>query len=61
MRDPVIAPDGNTYERVAITRWLASHDTSPKTNARLGGSKVLIPNHTLKAAIMTCLEARGEL
>jgi hypothetical protein len=33
--DPVICADGHSYERDAITRWLAAHNTSPKTNARL--------------------------
>ncbi|KAJ1470087.1 hypothetical protein T484DRAFT_1849143 [Baffinella frigidus] len=32
MRDTVILTDGHVYERRAITRWLASHATSPKTN-----------------------------
>lgn len=27
--DPVIAEDGNTYERAAITEWLAKNSTSP--------------------------------
>lgn len=51
MSDPVIAPDGNCYERSAIEQWLATHDTSPMTNQRLP-AKNLIPNHQLRSAIM---------
>ena len=29
MRDPVVADDGNTYERSAIERWLVRNSTSP--------------------------------
>lgn len=35
MSDPVVAADGRTYERAAITDWLSSHDTSPLTNLPL--------------------------
>lgn len=28
-RDPVVAKDGHTYERSAITTWLETHKTSP--------------------------------
>jgi hypothetical protein len=34
-RDPVIAKDGRTYERVAITRWILEHGTSPFTREPL--------------------------
>merc|ERR1719343_1263956 len=44
MVDPVIASDGHTYDRHAITEWLRTHDTSPTTNMRLP-NKNLIPNH----------------
>ena len=50
MEDPVIAADGHSYEREAISRWFRTHDTSPKTNMRLQ-SKQLIPNHGLKSMI----------
>merc|ERR1712054_114449 len=49
-RDPVVCQDGHTYERVAIERWLASHDTSPMTNGILP-SKVLVPNLALRHQI----------
>lgn len=29
MTDPVIDPDGNSYERSAIESWLRQHNTSP--------------------------------
>lgn len=59
MRDPVIASDGHTYEREAITRWLRSNRRSPKTGATMTDTATLIPNHTLKAAISSCLERVG--
>ncbi|XRB04226.1 WD repeat, SAM and U-box domain-containing protein 1 [Pycnococcus provasolii] len=43
MEDPVVASDGNTYERAAIAKWLRHHDTSPATGAQLA-SKTLVPN-----------------
>jgi hypothetical protein len=33
--DPVIAGDGNTYERAAIVRWILEHGTSPLTRQPL--------------------------
>jgi hypothetical protein len=50
MEDPVIAADGHSYERSAITDWLRNNSTSPKTNMKLE-SKSLTPNHTLKSLI----------
>jgi hypothetical protein len=32
MEEPVLAADGNHYDRVYITRWLSNHNTSPLTN-----------------------------
>eukprot|EP00657_Telonema_sp_P-1_P008271 TRINITY_DN29128_c0_g1_i2.p1 TRINITY_DN29128_c0_g1~~TRINITY_DN29128_c0_g1_i2.p1 ORF type:complete len:116 (+),score=27.40 TRINITY_DN29128_c0_g1_i2:166-513(+) len=52
MTDPVIASDGHSYERAAITEWISRNQTSPKTNQRLANAN-LIPNHTLKAAIQS--------
>lgn len=52
MRDPVLLVEsGNTYERAAIERWLAEHDSDPLTNARLR-SKALAPNNALRSMIM---------
>ena len=50
MIDPVIAADGHSYDRHNIMEWLKSNNTSPTTNLTLSSS-VLIPNHSLKAAI----------
>eukprot|EP00887_Chlorella_sp_A99_P000031 scaffold16.g31.t1 len=35
LRDPVVAADGYTYERVAIESWLSRNSTSPLTNLEL--------------------------
>jgi hypothetical protein len=51
------APCAHADERSAIERWLASHDTSPKTNARLE-HKQLIPNHSLRGSIEQFQESR---
>jgi len=56
MSDPVIAPDGHSYEREAIERWIATRKlmdelpTSPKTGLVLQ-NEVLVPNHALRNAI----------
>jgi len=42
MTDPVSTADGFTYERAAITEWLRTKDTSPKTGATLESKRVLI-------------------
>lgn len=48
-RDPVLAEDGFSYERAALTRWLETRSTSPMTGAPMGGR--LVPNHHLRMAI----------
>ena len=50
MRDPVIAEDGHSYERSAITEWLQHNNTSPKTNLRLRSTN-LVPNIALRNTI----------
>lgn len=57
MSDPVTAMDGHTYERANIEEWLETHSTSPMTNAQLP-SKMLIPNHRMRAIISTVLDKR---
>jgi len=52
MTDPVVAQDGHTYERKAITRWFTENQTSPKSGEVLS-STALIPNHAIRAQIMT--------
>jgi hypothetical protein len=58
MTDPVTTLDGFTYERAAITEWLRTKDTSPKTGATLE-SKALIPIHSLRSVIRRFVEARA--
>ena len=49
--DPVLCTgDGQTYERSAITEWLAAADTSPVTGQPLT-SRDLLPNHTFRCMI----------
>lgn len=50
MADPVIDPDGNSYERQAIEDWLRQNGTSPITRAPLSRAD-LRPNRALKQAI----------
>ncbi|KAL6047667.1 VWFA domain-containing protein, partial [Balamuthia mandrillaris] len=50
MRDPVVDPEGNSYERTAIEAWLRKNSTSPITRAPLS-SKDLVPNRALRDAI----------
>ncbi|EOD17969.1 hypothetical protein EMIHUDRAFT_61507, partial [Emiliania huxleyi CCMP1516] len=57
MSDPVVAADGQSYERSAIERWLATKSTSPLTSAELE-SKGLFPNHSLRRMIRLWQEQR---
>lgn len=51
MTDPVIGPDGITYERAAIERWLATgNNTSPITRVPMTSNN-LIPNYALRSLI----------
>jgi hypothetical protein len=55
MTDPVLAEDGHTYERSAITDWFAKgNGLSPKTITPMG--RVITPNHSLKAVIAGMVE-----
>lgn len=60
MRDPVIAADGHSYERDAITRWLAGSDLSPSTSMPLP-HKNLVPNHSLKMVCQDFLDKHPDL
>jgi serine/threonine protein kinase len=44
-RNPVVAEDGNTYEKEAIEEWIRKNGTSPITNAKI--SEDLFPNRTV--------------
>jgi hypothetical protein len=50
MVDPVMAADGNSYERECIEGWFLLHNTSPLTNAQLQ-HKTLTRNHNLRKLI----------
>jgi hypothetical protein len=52
LKDPVIAADGHTYEREAITNWLKDNNRSPITNQPLK-NKELIPNMKLISILKT--------
>jgi hypothetical protein len=49
-RDPVVAADGATYERAAISGWLETHDTSPLTNMPLA-HRQLVPDAAMRARV----------
>ncbi|CAF1266390.1 unnamed protein product [Adineta steineri] len=46
-RDPVLAPDGHTYERHAIEQWIGVHGDSPMTRQPLS-IQDLMPNRVVK-------------
>jgi len=58
IHDPVMCADGHTYERSSITRWLALHDTSPKTGKPLS-HKLVVENFNLKRLIDDLIEEGG--
>lgn len=57
MLDPVIATDGETYEREVIEKWFQNHDVSPKAGATLttnpdgSANKTLVPNLGIRRQI----------
>ena len=58
MTDPVFTADGESYERAAIERWLAGHNTSPATGAALTHMK-LTSNVALRKAIIEWRERQA--
>lgn len=50
MRNPVIAADGHTYDKVAMEQWLQQHDSSPVTGSMLRHTR-LVPNVIIKNII----------
>lgn len=58
MFEPVVASDGNSYELVAIERWLEDHTTSPLSNVELN-PKNLYPNRALQQLIDEFREKKG--
>ncbi|MCE2993000.1 MAG: U-box domain-containing protein [Alphaproteobacteria bacterium] len=59
MTDPVMAEDGNTYERSAIIAWFATHNTSPLTRAVIGNA--LISNNSIRSIIAEYAQVAGNL
>ena len=56
MADPVICDDGYTYERVAITEYLKTHNTSPITRLPV---KIISENRAIKDVIYEYLKSKG--
>lgn len=50
LSDPVVAPDGYSYERECIVEWLRRKRTSPVTGDAMP-FPLLVPNHTLRETI----------
>ena len=59
MDDPVQTAMGQTYERATIERWLRERKTSPLTGLALPHHQ-LLDNLTLKAAILSWKDHRGD-
>jgi hypothetical protein len=51
MSDPVMAPDGHTYERAAIEDWLAVHGCSPVVRGQRMAVADLVPNNTMRVML----------
>ncbi len=51
MRDPVIAPDGHSYERDMLEKWLRVRRTSPLTQQPVPIGAETPRNHALRKAI----------
>lgn len=60
MADPVIAPDGYTYERKAITDWLARSGVSPMTRQPMSANNLIV-NRLVKDEIEAVLGSGQEL
>jgi hypothetical protein len=59
-RDPVIAPDGFTYERFCIVKWMSKQETSPMTNTPIKAT-FLVHNYTIKQMVEIALQMYPEL
>jgi hypothetical protein len=56
-REPVVASDGHSYERLAIEKWLKSKTTSPRTGKTM--DKFLTPNLNMRKLIHDMVEEGG--
>lgn len=59
MKDPVLASDGHSYERGAITDWLKTKSKSPVTGEEMDKS-TLVPNHQLRSEMESWLESKSD-
>ena len=59
MKDPVIDPDGHSYEKDAIMKWISTKNVSPMTRNTLSSSD-LRPNLTLKNCIESIRDQLSE-
>ena len=50
MEDPVVAADGHTYERSAITDWMSRNSTSPLTGDPFEHNN-LVPNYAFRSVL----------
>lgn len=57
MKDPVLAPDGYSYEREAITQWIEEHGVSPQTRQPMTVNE-LVTNRALLELIQGSKEKR---
>lgn len=55
MQDPVIAPDGISYEKKAIEKWFTKKHTSP-VSGKTFKHAFLIPNHSLRNVIFELMK-----
>lgn len=58
MQDPVIASDGQTYDRTSIVEWLKTRQISPLTNLPITTAG-LVSNFALRAAIQRWMTTSG--
>lgn len=56
MKEPVIASDGNTYERSTLVKWLQINPISPITRQRMPNTEFM-PNHKLFFEIQGWIKA----
>ena len=56
MVEPVIAFDGQTYEKSAIEQWFKDNNKSPSTGTTLS-SRLLIANHTIRKLIAEIVQS----
>eukprot|EP00525_Craspedostauros_australis_P005974 CAMPEP_0198109616 /NCGR_PEP_ID=MMETSP1442-20131203/1680_1 /TAXON_ID= /ORGANISM="Craspedostauros australis, Strain CCMP3328" /LENGTH=670 /DNA_ID=CAMNT_0043765359 /DNA_START=19 /DNA_END=2032 /DNA_ORIENTATION=- len=59
MVEPVVAPDGHTYEEVAIRRWLTTSDKSPLTGSVLAHNN-LVPNYGLISSVESSIRQQAD-